>query len=98
MTRAKVRTAAPTKATTRNKPMARQVELIVEDGTIVAGANSFVTEAEIVAYALARGTNLPHTTDEELDAVAVLGIKAMDYLAIQPRKGDRKGTRLNSSH
>lgn len=68
--------------------MARQVELVVEDGTIVSGANSFVSESEIVAYALARGTNLPHTTDDELDAIAVLGIKAMDYLVIQPWRGE----------
>jgi hypothetical protein len=68
--------------------MARQVSLIVEDGTIIPDSNSFASESEIVAYALARGVNLPHTTDSELDAVAILGIKSMDYLAIQPWKGE----------
>lgn len=68
--------------------MARQVTLIVEDGTIVPGANSFVTEDQIVAYALARGVTLPFDTDEEKDAVAVLGIGAMDYLNILPWKGE----------
>ncbi len=68
--------------------MARLVTLIVEDGTIVAGANSFVTEDDIVAYALARGVILPFTTDPEKDAVATLGIKAMDYLRILPWRGE----------
>lgn len=68
--------------------MPRQVTLTVEDGTIVAGANSFVTEDQIVAYALARGVTLPFATDEQKDAVAVLGIKAADYLRILPWKGE----------
>lgn len=68
--------------------MARQVTLIVEDGTIVANANSFVDEDQIVAYALARGVVLPFTTDAEKDAVATKGILAMDYLRILPWKGE----------
>lgn len=68
--------------------MARQVTLIVEDGTIVADANSFVTEENIVAYALARGVILPFTTDAEKDAVATDGILAMDYLRVLPWKGE----------
>ncbi len=68
--------------------MARLVTLVVEDGTIVAGANSFVTESQIVAYALARGVTLPFTTEPEQDAVAILGIKAMDYLWTLPWKGE----------
>lgn len=68
--------------------MARAVELIVEDGSIVAGANSFVTEAQINAYLTARGYPQPTGTDAELDAIAVLGISAMDYLAVLPWKGE----------
>lgn len=68
--------------------MARSVTLVVEDGTVVSGANSFVNEDAIVAYAVARGVTLPYTSDAEKDAVAVLGIKAMDYLKIQPWKGE----------
>ena len=68
--------------------MARQVTLIVEDGSIVPNANSFVTEAQIVAFALARGVTLPFTTDEQQDAVAILGIKAADYLRILPWRGE----------
>lgn len=68
--------------------MARQVTLVVEDGTIVAGANSFVTEDQIVTHALMRGVILPFTTDAEKDAVATLGILAMDYLRILPWRGE----------
>lgn len=58
--------------------------LEVEDGSIVAGANSFVTRAEIIAYASARGITL--ADDETTD---VLGIKAMDYLWTLCFKGDQ---------
>jgi len=47
--------------------------IVVEDGTIVAGANSYVTEAELTTYATARGITL--TTDTEQ-----LLIRAMDYV------------------
>lgn len=68
--------------------MARQVTLVVEDGTIVPNANSFVNEDGIVAYALNRGVVLPFTSDPEKDAVATLGILAMDYLRVLPWKGE----------
>jgi hypothetical protein len=68
--------------------MARQVELIVETGAVVAGANSFVTEQSIVDYALARGVVLPFTTDAEKDAVAILGILSTDYLRAQMWRGE----------
>jgi hypothetical protein len=47
--------------------------IVVEDGTIVTGANSYVTEAELTAYATARAYTLVSTA-------AVLIIKAMDYI------------------
>ena len=47
--------------------------IVKEDGSIVAGANSYVTEAELTAYATARGVTL--TTDTEQ-----LLIRAMDYI------------------
>ena len=50
--------------------------LIIEDGTIVAGANSFTTDAELTAYATARGVTLP-ATEAERD---ILQIKATDFL------------------
>jgi hypothetical protein len=68
--------------------MARKVTLVVEDGSIVTGANSFVTEAQIASYAAARGVTLPTSSDDELDAVAILGVKAADYLQVQPWKGE----------
>lgn len=46
--------------------------LIVEDGSIVSGANSYITESQLDTYATARGIDLVH--DEE-----VLVLKAMDY-------------------
>jgi len=50
--------------------------LIIEDGTIVTGANSFTTDVEFLAYADARGFTLPVDEDER----NALQILAMDYL------------------
>lgn len=50
--------------------------LIIEDGSIVVNANSYVTVAEARAYALARGVTLS-AVDSELEADLVL---SMDYL------------------
>lgn len=47
--------------------------IVVEDGTGVANANSYVSEADLTAYATSRGITL--TGDEE-----ELLIKAMDYI------------------
>lgn len=52
--------------------------LVIEDGTLVAGADSFVTRAEIIAYAAARGV-----TVADADASDVFAIAAMDYLWAQ---------------
>ena len=50
--------------------------LVVEDGSIVPGANAYVDLASVRAYALARGIVLPVDDDE----CSVLVIKATDYL------------------
>ena len=50
--------------------------LVIEDGSIVAGANSFTTDAELTAYALARGFTLP-ATEAERDQLQIL---AVDYI------------------
>lgn len=47
--------------------------IIVEDGSIVANANSYVSEADLLAYAVARGVTLQANTE-------ILLIKAMDYI------------------
>lgn len=47
--------------------------LIIENGTIVTGANSYVTALELTAYATARGITI--SDDEEQ-----LLIRAMDYI------------------
>ena len=49
---------------------------IVEDGSIVTGANSYVSEAELSAYATARAYTLVSTA-------AVLLVKSMDYIENQ---------------
>lgn len=60
--------------------------LVIEDGSLVASANSFVTRGEIIAYAAERGITLPD--DETTD---VLAIRAMDYLRTLCLKGDAAG-------
>jgi len=52
------------------------VELTVEDGSIVTGANSYVSLAAARSYAAARGATVP-AADADLE---VMIIKAMDYL------------------
>lgn len=47
--------------------------IIVENGTVVAGANSYVSESGLTEYATDRGVTLTAATD-------VLLIKAMDYI------------------
>jgi len=47
--------------------------IIIEDGTVVPGANSYASEAELTTYAADRGITLTAATD-------VLLIKAMDYI------------------
>lgn len=51
-------------------------QLIIEDGSIVANANSFATDTELKAYADLRGLSLP-ATQPEREALLLL---AMDYL------------------
>lgn len=51
--------------------------LIVEDGSIVENADTYVTRADAIAYALRRGVVLPDT-----EATDIQIIKAMDYLAM----------------
>lgn len=46
--------------------------ITVEDGSIVTGANSYASEAELTAFALARGVTLVKTVEQLL-------IESMDY-------------------
>lgn len=54
--------------------------IVVEDGSIVTGANSYVTEAELTTYATARGVTLTIDTEQLL-------IRAMDYIEGLSYKG-----------
>lgn len=65
--------------------------LIIEDGSIVAGANSFTTDVEFAAYAGARGYTLP-ATEAERDQ---LQIKAVDYIFSVER--EMLGSRTNNA-
>jgi len=58
--------------------------LIIEDGSIVAGANSYATVAEIQNYADLRNMSLPCSTGE----IEVIAILAMDYLEAQCYQGE----------
>lgn len=55
------------------------ITIVVEDGTGVASANSYVTVAEARTYAENRGVTLSAVDDE----VAAMLIKAVDYLEAQ---------------
>lgn len=50
--------------------------LIIEDGSIVANADSYVTTAEITAYANKRGFTVP-ASESDLEKIAIL---AIDYM------------------
>ena len=69
--------------------------IIVEDGSIVTGANSYVSEAELTAYATARGITL--TGDEEellvraMDYIESLNYKGMKFSDEQPLQWPRSG-------
>lgn len=56
--------------------------IIVETGQVVAGANSYVSEADLTAYATDRGVTLQGATD-------VLITKAMDYIESLSFIGDK---------
>lgn len=56
--------------------------LVVEDGSVVPGANSFATVAQARLFAATRGQTLP--VDD--DALEILLVRAADYLgALEPR-------------
>ena len=65
--------------------------LIIEDGSIVAGANSFATVAECRAYCDLRGLALP-TDDSDVEPLL---ITASDFLF--SLEGDYQGNRSDSS-
>lgn len=56
--------------------------IVVEDGSEVTGANSYISEAGLTTYATDRGVTISGTT-------AVLLIQAMDYLEQQLFQGEK---------
>ena len=65
--------------------------LVIEDGSIVPNAQSFVQAAELVTYATLRNLAFPAL---EADQEALL-IKASDYLL--SREAEFKGQRVSSA-
>lgn len=59
--------------------------LIIENGTNVANANSYVSISEIRNYCEGRAIDLP-IENQKIEALAIL---AMDYLELQDFKGER---------
>lgn len=57
--------------------------IVVEDGSIIVGANSYVSEADLVTFATARGITLTSDEDE-------LIIQAMDYIESLGYKGIKR--------
>ena len=58
--------------------------IIVEDGSIVEGANSYGDRASFIAYALARGVVI--ADDDQADVALII---AMDWLETQPFPGHK---------
>ena len=58
------------------------ISIIIEDGSVVQSANSFVSIAGARAYASNRGVSLPTVDDD----VAALLIRAVDYIMSQESK------------
>jgi hypothetical protein len=58
--------------------------LIIEDGSIVPGANSYVTVSEISAYATQRGFSITRN----IDTIETAAILAMDYMQSKSYIGD----------
>lgn len=65
--------------------------LTIEDGSIVQGADSYVSASDLKLYARARGVSFGNRSNQELE---VLLIKAMDYLE---GKRDKYKGRIASS-
>lgn len=65
--------------------------LTVEDGTIVSGANSYVSDSDYTTYAAARG----YTIGSDASAREIELIKAMDYL--ESYRDEFKGLKVSGS-
>lgn len=63
--------------------------LVIEDGSLVAGATSYVSVAEARAYAAARASTLP-ADDAQVEAALIV---AMDYL--ESLRGEYQGRKVD---
>jgi len=73
------------------------IDLIIEDGSIVEGANSYATVQQIIDYAAARGVTMqvssPSPGDDE--PIKIMAIKAMDFL--ETYRYQWKGEEVNAA-
>lgn len=73
--------------------------IVVEDGSIVTGANSYVTEAELTTYATARGVTLTIDTEQLLiramDYIEGLNYKGIKLTETQPLQWPRSGVSID---
>ena len=61
--------------------------LTIEDGTVIANANSYTTDAEFVAYAAERGLTIP-SVEGDRDVLQVLAKDYIDGLTFKGYRAD----------
>lgn len=74
--------------------------LVIEDGTIVSGANSYGTTADLATYATARGITISSGKDEEymirsMDVIEFLPLPGIKSTETQPLQWPRKNVWLD---
>jgi len=73
--------------------------IIVEDGSIVEGANSYVSEAQLTTYASDRGITLTADADvlliRAMDYIESLGYKGVKSYRSQPLQWPRRGVYID---
>ena len=57
--------------------------IIVEDGSIVSGANSYVSAADLTTYGTDRGVTISATNPEDLLIEAMDYIESLDFIGLQ---------------
>lgn len=56
--------------------------LIIEDGTVVADANSYVTTSELTSYATARGITIPDADREKYLVLAMDYLESLNFIGV----------------
>jgi hypothetical protein len=69
--------------------------LVIEDGSLVSGATSYVSVAEVRAYAAARASNLPASGSPGDAAIEAACIVAIDFL--ESFRGEFQGKKVEAA-